>query len=40
MGVQLILKTAGDLYQVQSLIRLLEQSGEEEVGPASDPWTR
>jgi len=40
MGVQLMLKTAGDHDQVQSLIRLLEQSGEEEVGPASDPWTR
>src|SRR6267142_61050 len=34
MGVQLMLKTAGDHDQVQSLIRLLEQSGEEEVGPA------
>src|SRR5882762_7920271 len=40
MGVQLMLKTAGDHDQVQSLIRLLEQSGEEEVGPASGPWTR
>ena len=40
MGVQLSLKTAEDHDQVQSLIRLLEQSGEEEVGPVNDPWTR
>ncbi len=40
MGVQLSLKTAEDHDQVQSLICLLEQSGEAEVGPVNDPWTR
>jgi hypothetical protein len=39
MGVQLSLKTAEDHDQVQSLIRLLEQSGEAEVGSVNDPWT-
>jgi len=40
MGIQLSLKSAEDHDQVQSLIRLLELSGETEVGPATDPWTR
>lgn len=40
MGVQLSLKTAEDHDQVQSLIRLLELSGETEVEPVNDPWTR
>ncbi len=40
MGVQLSLKSAEDHDQVQSLIRLLELSGETEVGPVNDPWTR
>jgi CheY-like chemotaxis protein len=41
MGVQLTLSTQEDRDQVQSLIRLLAQSGEEaELGPITDPWTR
>jgi hypothetical protein len=41
MGVQLTLSTPEDRSQVQSLIRLLEQSGEEaELGRVIDPWTR
>jgi CheY-like chemotaxis protein len=41
MGVQLTLSTQEDREQVQSLIRLLAQSGEEaEMGPITDPWTR
>jgi hypothetical protein len=39
MGIQLSLKSPEDHDQVQSLIRLLELSGETEVGPTSDPWT-
>ena len=40
MGIQLSLKSPEDHDQVQSLIRLLELSGETEVGPTTDPWTR
>lgn len=41
MGVQLTLTTQEDRDQVESLIRLLAQSGEEaELGPVTDPWTR
>jgi CheY-like chemotaxis protein len=39
MGVQLSLKTAEDHDHLQSLIRLLELSGETEVEPVNDPWT-
>jgi CheY-like chemotaxis protein len=39
MGVQLTLTTQEDRDQVESLIRLLAQSGEEsELGPVTDPW--
>lgn len=41
MGVQLVLKTAEHHDHVQTLIRLLEQSGENsEVISPQDPWTR
>jgi CheY-like chemotaxis protein len=41
MGVQLVLKTAEHHDHVQTLIRLLEQSGESsEVSSPQDPWTR
>jgi hypothetical protein len=41
MGVQLILKTAEDHDQVQSLIRLLSQSPNDTyLSPIVDPWTR
>ena len=41
MGVQLILQSADDRDQVQSLIRLLAESGENaDLGPVGDPWTR
>lgn len=41
MGVQLILKTAEDHDQVQSLIRLLAQSpSDPHLSPIVDPWTR
>ncbi|HST11871.1 MAG TPA: response regulator [Terriglobales bacterium] len=41
MGVQLVLKTAEHYDHVQTLIRLLEQSGENsEVNSPQDPWTR
>jgi len=41
MGVQLSLTTPEDRDQVQALIRLLAQSGQEaELGPISDPWSR
>jgi CheY-like chemotaxis protein len=41
MGVQLALKTAEHHDHVQTLIRLLEQSGESsEVSSPQDPWTR
>ena len=41
MGVQLTLQSPEDRDQVQSLIRLLAESGENaELGPVSDPWTR
>ena len=41
MGVQLVLKTAEHHDHVQTLIRLLEQSGENsEVSSPQDPWTR
>ena len=41
MGVQLVLKTAEHHDHVQSLIRLLEESGENsEVNSPQDPWTR
>jgi CheY-like chemotaxis protein len=40
MGVQLVLKTAENHDHLQSLIRLLNQSDQAEVGPFSDPWTR
>jgi hypothetical protein len=41
MGVKLTLQSPEDRDQVQSLIRLLEESGENaELGPISDPWTR
>jgi CheY-like chemotaxis protein len=41
MGVQLTLQSDDDRDQVQSLIRLLAESGEDsEVGPVNDPWTR
>jgi c-di-GMP-binding flagellar brake protein YcgR len=38
MGVQLTLKTAEHHDHVQSLIRLLEQAQESEVGSRTDPW--
>jgi CheY-like chemotaxis protein len=41
MGVKLVLKTAEHHDHVQTLIRLLEQSGEaSEVSSPQDPWTR
>lgn len=41
MGVQLVLKTAEHHDHVQTLIRLLEQSGESsEVSSPQDPWNR
>lgn len=40
MGVRLVLKTAESQDHVQSLIRLLNQSDQAEVGPFGDPWTR
>src|SRR5258705_7384204 len=41
MGVQLVLKTAEHHDHVQSLIRLLEQSGENsEVNSPQDPWNQ
>lgn len=41
MGVQLSLQGPEDREQVQSLIRLLSQSGENaDLGPVGDPWTR
>ena len=41
MGVKLTLQSPEDREQVRSLIRLLEESGENaELGPISDPWTR
>jgi CheY-like chemotaxis protein len=40
MGVQLVLKTAENHDHVQSLIRLLDQSDQAEVGPFGDPRTR
>jgi len=41
MGVQLTLTSQEDRDQVESLIRLLAQSGEEsELGPLTDPWAR
>jgi CheY-like chemotaxis protein len=41
MGVQLTLTSQEDRDQVESLIRLLAQSGEEsELGPVTDPWAR
>jgi hypothetical protein len=39
MGVQLSLTTREDREQVQALIQLLEQSGQE-LGTSSDPWLR
>jgi len=41
MGVQLTLQSPEDRDQVQSLICLLAESGQNaELGPISDPWTR
>jgi CheY-like chemotaxis protein len=41
MGVQLNLQGPADRDQVQSLIRLLAESGDNaEIGPVGDPWTR
>jgi CheY-like chemotaxis protein len=41
MGVKLVLKTAEHHDHVQTLIRLLEQAGENsEVSSPQDPWTR
>jgi CheY-like chemotaxis protein len=41
MGVQLHLHSDEDRDQVQSLIRLLAESGENaELGPVGDPWSR
>jgi len=41
MGVQLVLKTAENHDHVQSLIRLLAESGQDsEVGSSNDPWSR
>jgi CheY-like chemotaxis protein len=41
MGVQLALQSDDDRDQVQALIRLLSESGDNaELGPVGDPWTR
>ena len=41
MGVQLNLQGPADRDQVQALIRLLSEAGENtELGPVGDPWTR
>jgi CheY-like chemotaxis protein len=41
MGVQLVLKTAENHDHVQSLIRLLAESGQDsEVGSSNDPWSK
>jgi CheY-like chemotaxis protein len=40
MGVQLVLKTAENHNHVQSLIRLLAESQETEVGDPNDLWSR
>ena len=41
MGVKLVLKTAENHDHVQSLIRLLAESGQEsEVGSSNDPWSK
>jgi CheY-like chemotaxis protein len=41
MGVQLVLKTAENHDHVQSLIRLLAESGQgTEFAPSNDPWSR